>query len=84
IAAHAQHYYQLPRLLSGGGGSFLGYTLPTEFVQNGNGTFSVSNITESTITISGVGLEQDPEGRSYHVTTIVTPTTIQSSTSMLQ
>jgi len=84
IAAHAQHYYQLPRMLSGGGGSFVGYTLPTEFVQNGNGTYSVSNITESTITISGVGIEQDPEGRSYHVTTIVTPTTIQSSTSVLQ
>lgn len=84
IAAHAQHYYQLPRMLSGGGGSFLGYTLPEELAQNGNGTYSVSNITESTITISGVGIEQDPEGRSYHIITIVTPTTIQSSASVLQ
>lgn len=84
LAANAQHYYQLPRMLSGGGGSFVGYTLPSEMVENGNGTYSVSNITESSITITGVGVEQDPEGRSYHVTTIVTPTTIQSTTSVLQ
>jgi len=31
-----------------------------------------------------VGIEQDPEGRAYHVTTIVTPTTVQSTTSVLE
>jgi len=71
-------------MLSGGGGSFVGYTLPTELAENGNGTYSVSNITASTITILRVGIEQDPEGRVYHVTTTVTPTTVQSTTSALE
>lgn len=84
LIANAQHYYQLPRMLSGGGGSFVGYTLPEELVQNENGTYTVSNVTESSITITGVGNEQDPDGRSYQVTTIATPTAIQSTTSVLQ
>jgi len=84
LVANAQHYYQLPRMLSGGGGSFVGYTLPEELVQNENGTYTVSNVTESSVTITGVGNEQDPEGRSYQVTTIATPNSVQSSTSVLQ
>lgn len=84
LAADAQHYYQLPRMLSGGGGSFVGYTLPAELIQNENGTYSVSGISEYSLTINGVGSAQDPEGKSYHVTTIVTPTAIQSTTSVLQ
>ena len=84
LAGVAQHYYQLPRMLSGGEGSFVGFILPEEFNQTGNGSYTVSNITANTITINGVGKEQDAEGRSYQVTTIVTPTNIQSSSSILQ
>lgn len=84
LAGVAQHYYQVPQMLSGGGGSFVGFTLPEEFNQTGNGTYTVSNITANTITIIGVGKELDTEGRSYQVTTVLTPTNIQSSSSVLQ
>lgn len=84
LVANAQHCYQLPRMLSGGGGSFVGYTLPEELAQNENGTYTVSNVTESSVTITGVGNEQDPAGRSYQVTTIATPNSVQSSSSILQ
>jgi len=84
IATAAQHYYQLPRMLSGGGGSFEGFVLPNSYENSDNGTFSISNVTQNSITISGVGKEQDPEGRAYHITMVVTPTNIQSSSSVLR
>lgn len=84
LAGVVQHYYQVPQMLSGGEGSFVGFTLPEELNQTGNGSYTVSNITANTITITGVGKEHNAEGKSYQVTTIVTPSNIQSSSSILQ
>jgi len=79
-----QHYYQLPKMLSGGGGSFVGFTLPVGLSETGNGTYSVSNITAETITINGLGNEHNNEGQSYHITIVVDANSILSSTSVLQ
>ena len=84
LAGIAQHYYQLPKMISGGGGSFVGFVLPEQFNETGNGSYTVSDITANSITIIGVGKEHDKDGKSYQVTTIVTPTRIQSSSSILQ
>lgn len=84
LAGIAQHYYHLPKMISGGGGSFIGFTIPEQFNETGNGSYSVSNITINSVTIVGVGKEHDADGKSYQVTTIVTPTRIQSTSSILQ
>jgi len=84
LAGISQHYYQLPKMISGGGGSFVGFVLPEQFNETGNGSYTVSNISANSLTIIGIGKEHDKEGRSYQVTTIVTPSKIQSSSSVLQ
>ena len=84
IAAEAQHYFQVPRMLSGGGGSFVGFSLRAESQENENGTYIVSNVTENTVNILGVGKQQNTEGRSYHVTTVANPTSIQSTSTVLE
>jgi len=84
LAGFAQRYYQLPRMLSGGGGAFTGFTLPTEMLQNGNGNYSLTSVTADRVTIQGDGNEHDRDGKSYHVTIVVTPTKIESASSVLR
>ena len=56
LASRAQVYQKKPRCLGGGGGSFVGFTLPNAS-KNTDGTFSVPLATNSSVTIEGIGNE---------------------------
>ena len=54
LAADAYQYRIRPRILGGGGGSYLGYSIPTTLQSNDNGSFSVSSSAAAQFAITGV------------------------------
>ncbi len=54
LASNAQQYYLRPESLAGGGGSFVGYRIPERLRENGNGTYSVGEGSDQSLTLEGV------------------------------
>lgn len=54
LAAAAYQYRIRPRILGGGGGSYIGYTIPVTLQSNDNGTFAVSSSAATQLSITGV------------------------------
>jgi hypothetical protein len=53
LNAHAYQYYIRPTSMGGGGGTFVGYTIPAKMASNDNGTYVASGLTATTITFTG-------------------------------
>ncbi len=74
VATLSQQFFQKPKMLGGGGGSFIGVNspgiLPSGLIDNDNGTmeFSVSN---DQVEITGIGIE-NVDGNPIQYTLIVT------------
>jgi hypothetical protein len=56
LNAHAYQYYIRPTSMGGGGGSFVGYTIPTKMASNDNATYVASGLTATTITFTGTSV----------------------------
>jgi len=57
IIYHAQQYYRKPMALGGGGYSFLSYTIPSNFQETPNGTYTLTIENKDMIYVVGVGKE---------------------------
>ncbi len=56
LAAFAHQYYIRPSAMGGGGNQFTGFTLPTGFSSNANGTYTIKTAGSATsIQFEGVG-----------------------------
>jgi hypothetical protein len=53
INAHAYQFYIRPTSMGGGGGTFVGYVIPTKMSSNDNGTYVASSPTTTSIVITG-------------------------------
>jgi hypothetical protein len=53
LNAHAYQFYIRPTSMGGGGGTFVGYTIPAKMASNDNGTYVASGLTATTITFTG-------------------------------
>jgi hypothetical protein len=78
LALRAQGYYRRPRVLGGGGNSFLGLTMAklSSKPSNANGTYSVTSVSATQVVLDGVGLENGTDGRNLSVTMTVFADTI--------
>ena len=53
LAANAYQYRIRPAAMGGGGGSYVGYTLPVSLVSNENGFYALGTVTSNSIQFSG-------------------------------
>ena len=56
LNAHAYQFYIRPTSMGGGGGTFVGYTIPAKMASNDNGTYVPSGLTATTITFTGTSV----------------------------
>ena len=63
ISSVAQMYYRTSKEENGGGNSFIGFTIPGRLAETENGTFKIENITDTSISIIGVGKEIGNDGK---------------------
>ena len=57
IASYSQVYYPKIKEENGGGNSFVGFEIPEQLMETSNGTFSLDEPTDSSISIIGIGKE---------------------------
>ena len=80
LGSMAQQYYRKAGALGGGGNSFTGWTVPTQFSTTGNGTYTATTAAQS-VTIVGTGNQIGNDGtNSVKVTMVVGPNSITSTT----
>ncbi|MBS3945031.1 MAG: hypothetical protein KGZ42_05995 [Melioribacter sp.] len=80
LASLAHQYYRKPQQLGGGGNSFIGWTVPSQLVTTGNGTYA-ANPEAQQVTIVGTGNEKGNNGTSnVQATMVVGPNAITSTT----
>lgn len=58
LANMAQSYYKKENSLGGGGGTFVGFSIPRELDTTASGTYEIINTTSTRILIEGVGTEK--------------------------
>ena len=73
LASEAQLYFRRPTALGGGGKSFSGWDIPTQYKTTEAGSFTVSAITNNEVKITGTGNEVVTDGDSVQVVVTVTP-----------
>ncbi len=79
LGSMAQSYYRKAASLGGGGNSFTGWTIPTQFASTGNGTYT-STAAALSVTIVGTGNQIGNDGTNpVKVTMIVGPNSITST-----
>lgn len=79
LGSMAQSYYRKAASLSGGGNTFTGWTIPTQFASTGNGTYT-STAAALSVTIVGTGNQIGNDGTNpVKVTMIVGPNSITST-----
>lgn len=73
LGSRAQMYYRRPRLMGGGGSSFVGLTLShlTTKPSNAYGTYSVTSVFRDHVILDGVGIERGTDGNPISVTMTV-------------
>jgi len=79
LASEAQLYYKRPVALGGGGKSFTGWTVPSQYVSTEAGSFKASVVSAQEVTITGTGNEVVTDGDSVEVQMSVTPLTYQTT-----
>lgn len=72
LSSMAQRYYIRPTEIGGGGNSFAGWKIPPEMVITQNGRYSAA-VTDSLVTIMGVGNEVVTGSDSVRVKSTVRP-----------
>lgn len=81
LASLAQQYYRKPPQLGGGGNSFIGWTVPSQLVTTGNGTYAAPTVAAQQVTIVGTGNEKGNNGTTpVQATMLVGPNDITSTT----
>ncbi|MEW5842734.1 MAG: hypothetical protein AB1775_05685 [Bacteroidota bacterium] len=79
LGSMAQSYYRKAASLGGGGNSFTGWTIPTQFASTGNGTYTATAAALS-VTIVGTGNQIGNDGTNpVKVTMVVGPNSITST-----
>ena len=75
LASRAQMYYRRPKLMGGGGRSFSGLTISdlTTKTTNAYGTYSVTNVSQTSVVLDGLGIEHASDGNRVSVTMTVFP-----------
>ncbi len=58
LAGMAQSYYKKENSLGGGGGTFVGFDIPSELKSTASGTYSLINTTSTRTLMEGVGVEE--------------------------
>ncbi len=58
FAGMAQSYYKKDKKLGGGGGTFVGFSLPSELQSTASGNYSVLTTTSNRALMQGVGVEE--------------------------
>jgi hypothetical protein len=57
ITSHAMQFYYRPTSIGGGGGTFVGYSIPAKMATNENGVYVASGATTTQITITGTSID---------------------------
>lgn len=57
LAANAYQFRIRPTSMGGGGGGYVGYTMPVTLVSNENGSFAAGNISANSITFTGTSAQ---------------------------
>ena len=79
LGSMAQSYYRKAASLGGGGNSFTGWTIPTQYATTGNGTYTATAADQS-VTIVGTGNQIGNDGtNNVKVTMVVGPNSITST-----
>jgi hypothetical protein len=79
LASEAQLYYRKPIALSGGGKSFIGWTVPHQYHTTVAGSFSATIISSEEVIITGIGNEVVTANDSIEVKLTVTPLIYQTT-----
>lgn len=80
LGSSALQHYRKVVSLGGGGNTFTGWTIPTQYATTGNGTYSTTVAAQS-VTIVGTGNQIGNDGTNpVKVTMIVGPNSITSTT----
>ena len=77
LAGMAQSYYKKESSLGGGGGTFVGFSIPSELDTTASGTYTLRNSTTTRALIQGVGVEKS--GAAVGCSQISTNVTYQIS-----
>ena len=78
IASIALSYYKRPRMMGGGGRSFIGWAIPSQMVSTVNGNYT-AQVTANSVIITGTGTEVVTANDSIKVQTTVTGNKITST-----
>lgn len=57
LASLALEYYKKPKMMGGGGKSFVGWTIPNQMVKTYNGNFMTASVSATEVIITGTGTE---------------------------
>ncbi len=85
LASMSQQFYRKPTALGGGGNAFNGGTtwaIPTQLATTANGSYEISSISATSVTLIGKGTEVATPGGTdtVQVTMVVAPSQITSTT----
>jgi len=78
LASEAQLYYRKPKLLGGGGNSFVGWTIPKEYTSTVAGNFVNTSIVQELVIITGTGNELVTDTDSVQIQMHVTRDSLQA------
>ena len=79
LASEAQIYFRRPVALGGGGKSFSGWQVPSQYRTTAAGTFSASVSSETEVIITGTGNEVVTDNDSIKVQLTVNPLTYHTT-----
>ena len=57
LADYAFAYFKKPKTLAGGGGSFVGFSIQSQLDTTSNGNYNIISVSNSKISIKGIGVE---------------------------
>jgi hypothetical protein len=77
ISEIAQQYYKKPTSLAGGGNSFTGWSIPPQFVNGANGSYTAT-VTPTLVEITGIGNEVVSGNDMIEVKTYVTRDSVRT------
>lgn len=79
LASEAQLYFRRPTALGGGGKSFLGWKIPSEYRNTDIGSFTLTSISATEVEITGTGNEVVTGNDSVQVVVNVKPLTYNTT-----
>jgi hypothetical protein len=79
IGGLAQLYYLKPNFLSGGQGSFEGFSIPFSLADKDNGTYAVTSVSQNEIVVTGTGKVLDSQNKVARSVVTIQPNNISTS-----